>query len=475
MRRSGFHSSVARRGDAIATSAMVVAAIAIPLRARAQGVDAARAIDAYVAPYVATHNFSGQLLVMRGSVVVYDGQIGESDREMARPNTRETRFHVASVSMQFTAAAVMRLVDRGALTLDTHVSEIVPPVRGGDRITIRNLLEMRSGLSDINSRANYAEILKRHQTPASLVSVISDDTLSFEPGSRDAHEDHSAYNLLALIIEKKTALSFAQAMQRVLFLPAGMSHSGVDDDTPIVGPMAKGYSPEGVYGLSLAEPIHWSAKSGNASAYTTASDEASWIRALVHGTLLSPSARAIMLDTAGPSVGYGWFRRLNKRFGEFVYSMNGRSPGFASAVLYLPREDLTVVAFSNIYSSATSDIAYDVAAIALGLPYTPLAIGTPPLPPDSLALAGAAFTFPKDFYQPNAVLRFEATGGELFLRWPSGDATPIIPLDANHLIDRAYWEPIAVVRDSTGSATEMTYDRFRGDRVTAAAADSIRR
>src|SRR6185437_13530044 len=152
------------------------------------------------------------------SVVVYDGQIGESDREMARPNTRETRFHVASVSMQFTAAAVMRLVDRGALTLDTHVSEIVPPVRGGDRITIRNLLEMRSGLSDINSRANYAEILKRHQTPASLVSVISDDTLSFEPGSRDAHEDHSAYNLLALIIEKKTALSFAQAMQRVLFL-----------------------------------------------------------------------------------------------------------------------------------------------------------------------------------------------------------------------------------------------------------------
>src|SRR6185437_7150209 len=105
---------------------------AIPLRARAQGVDAARAIDAYVAPYVATHNFSGQLLVMRGSVVVYDGQIGESDREMARPNTRETRFHVASVSMQFTAAAVMRLVDRGALTLDTHVSEIVPPVRGGD-------------------------------------------------------------------------------------------------------------------------------------------------------------------------------------------------------------------------------------------------------------------------------------------------------------------------------------------------------
>jgi hypothetical protein len=252
-----------------------------------------------------------------------------------------------------------------------------------------------------------------------------------------------------------------------------MSHSGADDDTPSAGPMAKGYGPDGVYGLTSTPPIHWSAKSGNASAYTTAGDQARWIHALVHGTLLSPTARAIVLDTAGPPAGYGWFRRANTRFGEFAYSMSGRSPGFASAVLYLPREDVMVVAFSNVYSSATSDIAYDVAAIVLGLPYTPIALRTPPLPPDSLALVGAAFAFPKDFYQPNAVLRFEANGGELFLRWPSGDATPIIPVDANHLIDRAYWEPIAVVRDSAGEATAMTYDRFRGERV-ASERDSTR-
>jgi D-alanyl-D-alanine carboxypeptidase len=474
MRLSGFRSSVGRRCDAIVASAMVVVAVATPSRGSAQVRDAVRAIDAYVAPYVATNNFSGQLLVIRGSAVLYERQFGAASRELQQPNTRDTRFHIASVSMQLTAAAVMRLVDQGALTLDTHVSEIVASVRGGDRITIRNLLEMRSGLSDINSRADYAGILQQHQTPASLVSAISNDTLSFAPGSRYAHEEHSAYNLLALIIEKKTGLSFARAMQRLLFAPAGMSRSGVDDDMPGAGPMAKGYSPEGVYGLKLAEPIHWSAKSGNASAYTTASDETRWIRALVHGTLLSPSARAIVLDTAGPPVGYGWFRRANTRFGEFVYSMNGRSPGFASAVLYLPREDLTVVAFSNIYSSATSDIAYDVAAIALGLPYTPLAIRTSPLPLDSLALTGAAFAFPKDFYQPNAVLRFEATGGELFLRWPSGDATPIIPVDANHMIDRSYWEPIVIVRDSTNGATGITYDRFSGTRVVSDR-DSIRR
>jgi len=367
--------------------AITAVAAALPATSRAQSGDVVHAIDAYVAPYVATNNFSGQLLVTRGSRVLYDRQFGAADRELSRRNTRDTRFHIASVSMQLTAAAVMRLVDQQKISLSTHVSEIVPSVRGGDRITIRNLLEMRSGLSDINRRASYDEILQRHQTPASLVSVISDDTLTFEPSSRYSHEEHSAYNLLALIIEKETGLPFARAMQRLVFTPAGMSHSGVDDDTPSAAPMAKGYSPEGVYWLTSSPPIHWSAKSGNASAYTTASDEARWIRALVHGTLLSPSARAIVLDTAGPPSGYGWFRRANKRFGEFVYSMNGRSPGFASAVLYLPREDVMVIAFSNVYSSATSDIAYDVAAIALGLPNTPVAIRTPPPPPDSLALA----------------------------------------------------------------------------------------
>jgi CubicO group peptidase (beta-lactamase class C family) len=97
-------------------------------------------IDAYVAPYVATNNFSGQVLVRRGLRTIYEESFGEADRERHAPVTPRTRFHIASVSMQLTAAAVLRLVDQGKLRLDTKVSEIVPSLRGGDRITIRNLL-----------------------------------------------------------------------------------------------------------------------------------------------------------------------------------------------------------------------------------------------------------------------------------------------------------------------------------------------
>jgi hypothetical protein len=249
-----------------------------------------------------------------------------------------------------------------------------------------------------------------------------------------------------------------------------MSHSTIDDDSNARGAVADGYDPKGVHDLVATTPIHWSAKSGNASVRSTAMDEARWVRRLFRGHAFGEAARAAMVDSAGVPFAYGWFRRPNRRFGELAYSMSGRSPGFASHVIYLPREDVTVVAFSNIYSSATSDIAYDVAAIALGVAYAPVALSGHAMRPDSLGVDGARFTFPADFYQPNATLAFVIDNGELFLEWPSKDRSPIIPIDRDHAIDRAYWQAITISRDSLGNATSMSYDRFRGERVTGSTA-----
>lgn len=439
-----------------------------PRPAAAQQTTLSSAVDAYIQPYVATNNFSGQVLVRRGGKTIYEGSFGEADRERHVAVTPRTRFHIASLSMQLTAAAVLRLVDQGKLSLDTKVSEIVPSLLGGDRITIRNLLEQRSGISDINARPDYAQILQHRQTPESLVGFVANDTLLFDPGSKYMHEEHSAFNLLALILERKTGLSFTRAMQQLLFGAAGMSGSAVDDDAGSCGSDAgQGYAPSGVSGIATAQKIFWTAKAGNASACTTARDEARFVESVFHGKLLGPATRALIVDTTGTPVGYGWFRRPNGRFGEFAFSLSGRSPGFASQIIYLPHEDLTVVALSNIYSSVASDIAYDVAAIALGQPYQPLAVHMPLLPADSLDVATMQFRFGADFYQPNATLTFEKNGREMFLRWPSGDLTPLIPLDRDHFIDRAYWEPVKIVRTSEGKPTSMTYDRFTGTVVVA--------
>ncbi len=208
----------------------------------AQSNSKAAAIDAYLQPYVHSGNFAGDVLVEKNGKVVFEKAYGFADKEHRIRNIAATRFHIASMSMQFTAAAILRLVDAGSISLDEHVGDFVPGIEGADKITIRDLLTERSGLPDINALPDYDDVLQHHQTPASLIAKIDGRPLLFEPGSKFLHEEHSAYNLLALIVEKKTGLPFAAAVDRSIFRPMGLTASGVDDDSMTQATyMAKGY------------------------------------------------------------------------------------------------------------------------------------------------------------------------------------------------------------------------------------------
>jgi len=224
--------------------------------------------------------------------------------------------------------------------------------------------------------------------------------------------------------------------------------------------MAKGYQPEGLVGLKTATHVHWSAKSGNGSAYTTVADEARFVEQLFQGHLLGGTSQRIFME-ASPRVGYGWFRGKSERFDQPAFYMNGRAPGYASFVVYFPRERITVVVLSNIYSSATTSIGYDVAAISQGLPY----VAFHPSPSTSRGATQAwpsTFRFGPEFYQPNALISITSSNGELSLQWPDGSSSPLIPIERDRFIDRGYWEPVAIERDNTGHPQVLTYGEFRG-------------
>jgi CubicO group peptidase (beta-lactamase class C family) len=428
----------------------------------AQNAARGAAINDYIQPYVRSSNFAGQVLVEKNGRVVFEKAYGFADREHHIANTKATQFHIASMSMQFTAVAILRLVDSGSIKLDQHVADFVPGIEGADKITIRDLLTERSGLPDINALPGYDDVLQHHQTPASLLKKIQGQPLLFEPGSKFLHEEHSAYNLLALIVEKSTGLPFRAAVKRLVFEPMALTTSGIDDDSlPHSTDMARGYEPEGEFGLKPAASIHWSAKTGNASVYTTATDEARWVNALFRGHQLSESSRAAVLDTS-MRVGYGWFRGTNKRFSQTAYSMNGRAPGFASFVLYLPQSQTTIVVLSNIYSSATTTIGYDIAALSVGSPYEPFRFGAVAPDPDELKSSTGVFRFGSDFYQPNAKVALTTDGQGLFMHWPSGEVSALIPMAKDHYVDRAYWEDVVIQRDPSGNPDALLYDQFRG-------------
>jgi CubicO group peptidase (beta-lactamase class C family) len=422
-------------------------------------------IKTNVQPYVVSQNFAGVAVVDRKGQAMCEIAAGKTGADSGDLVDLDTRFHIASMSMQFTAAAVLRLIEAGKLSFETTVGEILPGFPNGSAITIRQLLTQTSGIADINELPDYDQILQKHQTAATLVAKVKDLAPRQAPGGSYSHEEHSAYNLLALIIERRTGLPFSKAVDKLVFQPLGMGNSGIDDDRPISGRVAKGNRPSGATALEPAEAFFWSGKTGSGSAYSTANDERKWLRGLFHRGFLSPATRAAMFDLDS-RVGYGWFKFKSKRFDTTMYSMNGRSPGFASAMAYLPDHDLSVVVLSNIYSSVTTQLGDDIAAIALGKTVDPVVLRDAPLTPAQRAEVEGTFHYGPDFYQANADVRVASQGSDLALHWPSGDVSVLLPLEGDRFMDRSYWVPVTLVRDAEGHVTQLKYDRFLGNRVS---------
>ena len=443
------------------TSAVCVMSVVCVL-ATAQASTAHDQIAAYLEPYISSGNFSGSILVVRDGKTLFRGSYGLADASRKIPNRVDTIFHVASVSMQFTAATAMRLVEEGKLSLDTKVGEIVAGVPNGDKITVRELLQQDSNLPDANDLEGYDELLKSHQTPESLVQFIRNRSPLGEPGGKSQREEHSAFNLLALIVEKKTGLSFKEAVRREVFAPLRMADSGIDDDSPIKGRLARGYVEKGVVGLAEAPQVHWSAKTGNGSAYLTIDDQHLWLSAFFGGAFLSAASRETMLTWGD---GYGWESLEQSRVGTPIYFMSGNAPGFSSEVIYVPKLRTEIIIFSNTQVPMPPTMGFDLAAILAGGKYQELRLQALPLTNDETSHVVGHYRFAADFYRPNAILELASGPAGLVVKWPGGPDAPVLVLDNRHFIDRHYWTRFSVADDADGRATQLTYGRFSGQRI----------
>lgn len=417
-------------------------------------------IARYFQPFASTNNLSGSVLIMRDGSTIFAKNYGFADQEKHVPNGPKTRFHIASMSIPFTSTAVLRLIDQGKLSFDTHVSEIVAGIPNGDKITVRNLLYQNSNLPDAEDDLPNADALRdSHQTPESMVALIQPLPTHGDPGGKSKQEEHSGQNLLALIIEKKTGLPFAEAMQRLVFRPLGMRDSGIDDDRPIGGPVARGYEVIGTFGLRPAPAIHWSALPGNGSAYTTAADEWKWIQGVVRGRLLSDSSRAAMLGTDD---GFGWWKAKSGRLGESAFQSNGRAPGFSAFFEYVPNENLAVIVLSNIEHDANPLIMPEVVAMVMGKAYQ--RFDYTPVAPDLVGKPSGNFTFGPDFYRPSATLKLVSDANGVTLYWPGRPIAPLLPIGKDKFIDRYYWTTTTIIRGSDGEPIALDYGKFRGVR-----------
>jgi CubicO group peptidase (beta-lactamase class C family) len=286
------------------------------------------------------------VLVLRDGQPVIRRAYGLADLAPRTPATPATNYRLASMTKEFTAAAVLLLAQERRLSLDdvlTRWLPHLPPV--ADTITIRELLTHTSGVLD------YEELMaKDTQVPLHDTDVLhlleAQNRTYFPPGSAYRYSD-SGYALLALIVARVSGGDFASFLRQRIFLPLGMRNTvAYEAGISSVADRAYGYSQEGGTWVRTDQSLT-SSVLGDGGVYSSIEDLAKWDAALYGSQLLKPEvlrmAFAPQAATDDPNVHYGFGWRVT---GETVWH-SGESIGFRNVIVRWPRQHLTVVILTN--------------------------------------------------------------------------------------------------------------------------------
>jgi CubicO group peptidase (beta-lactamase class C family) len=422
-------------------------------------------IDRFVRPYVASNNFTGVILVRRGGRVQLNKGYGMANYELGVVNQPWTRFHVASVTKPFTAAAVLLLEERGKLSLDDSVSRHLPGYPNGDRIRIKHLVEQTAGIPNLGGGPDWARQERLPYTTEELVALFKDLPLEFEPGSQSRYSN-SNYNLLTLIIEKVSGQSYESFLRENIWNPLGL-RTTVDgsDMTRLVPNRAAGVEPAGIRDVRLPRFIDWSSRRGSGSLVTTASDLDRFVEALYGGKLLQPASLAKVLAPA-EGFAYGWAR--GERFGRKVMRGSGRSPGYNASVQRYLDDGTTVIVLTNSYSPVGQDSVFlaGIHAAVFGPAPVPPALLPVRVKQGSLTELAGQYQMPEDYFVPNATLELIDRGNQLEAAWSNGARNTIYPVAPGRFLDRNFWADVSFARDSAGKVSGFTYV-VGGQRFTA--------
>ena len=291
---------------------------------------------------------------MRENEIIYTGGYGTANLDHDITIEANTVFHVASVSKQFTAAAIVLLAQDGKLSLDDDVHEHVPELPDfGHEITIRHLIHHTSGLRDqwellSMSGWRYSRDLITNQDVLAVIKRQRE--LNFDPGAEFVYSN-SGYTLLAEIVARVSGQSFREFTTQRIFQPLGMDHTFFRDDfREIVRGQAYGYTANdetGAYRLSVTnfDTV------GATSLLTTASDLMKWQRNFdnheVGGEALTEQMLVRGKLNSEAEIDYAFGLSHGSYRGQDTISHGGGDAGYRSFLLRFPELGFSVAVLCN--------------------------------------------------------------------------------------------------------------------------------
>jgi len=296
--------------------------------------------------------FSGVVFDSRDGETLFAQAYGFADRRYDIPNTLETAFNLGSLNKAFTGAAIMLLEADGRVNLDAPLGDYLGgfPDDVADNVTVRHLLQHRSGWSHYWDNETFLDNLGEMREMSDYLAFIREIPLGFEPGT-DREYSNVGYEVLGGIIESASGMSYYDFVQQRIFDPLGMTRSGFpmrDHPTPGV---AVGYTkqhPDAVEDGYSMENTFLLAPRGTAGggAYSTVGDLQRFWLGLADGEIAGERGFNMVLSEYDESAG--------TPNGETARA--GGGPGVMAVVLFNPRERRFAAVLSNFDSELVSQV-----------------------------------------------------------------------------------------------------------------------
>ncbi|MFE9401251.1 serine hydrolase domain-containing protein [Streptomyces sp. NPDC006530] len=280
----------------------------------------------------------------------YVRSFGVADKATGAPMTPNLYMRIGSETKTFTVTALLELVDQGKLGLDDPIGKYISGVPNGDRITLRQLAEMRSGLFNYSEDSAFATAMlsdpRKPFAPQQLLDYSFKHPVLFQPGEKFLYCNTNLI-LLGLVVEKASGTPLNEYIAQKVLKPAGLTHTSFPTDAAFPSPHAQGYTNQTLSG-KVEVTTDWNPSWGWAAGamISDLQDLKSWARTVATGTLLSPRTQAERLKTIPstiPGAGYGLgIFNIQGWIGH-----NGSLPGYESLTIYLPEAKATLVVLLN--------------------------------------------------------------------------------------------------------------------------------
>jgi CubicO group peptidase (beta-lactamase class C family) len=362
------------------------------------------------------------VLVMKEGKVVFRRAYGLASVELKVPLQADMVFRIGSVTKQFTAAAVMGLVEEGKVELQAPIGRTLKELPAAwAKVTVEQLLNHTSGIPSYTNDPSFFAGMREDLPPARLLERIKTKPMDFEPGASHQY-NNSGYVVLGMLVEQVTGQAYGDFLQKRYFEPLGLKHTRSGLQAGLVSGLVSGYTsgPEPAPYISMSQPF------AAGALLSTVDDLARWNEALQGGRVVKPESLARMMAPTRTRDGKAWpygFGMWSLSFHGASYVLhNGRINGFSSLLLADPRSRTVAVILSN-----SDDLPVD--AEYLGLRLLALAAGNPIPETRTVAVeAGKLARLAGSYRAEGARRTIRVEGGRLFSQVGGSPAAELLPV-----------------------------------------------